>query len=378
MSVAVRRLPKIDPWVCIPALVLVGIGFVMIYSTTGVISREKMGDDLYYVKRQAAAFIIGFVCMLLAAKTSINRLKELSPFFLIVTLFLALLPLIPGIGDRAGGAQRWVQLPGVRFQPGEFAKLSFILFLAGYLARHENKLTEFKRGILFPGIMLSFVAALFLAQPDFGSTVVIALVCLAMLAASGIRLIYLGLGGVLLASSFAALVVISPYRLSRVISFLSPFSDSSGKGYQLIQSLIAVGSGQLYGVGLGQSQQKLFYLPAAHTDFIFAVIAEEFGFIGSVLTLLVFGVLMARGLQIARRHAADTFSFSLAIGLTLMIVAPALLNAGVVTGALPTKGMVLPLVGYGGSSLVVCMIGLGFLLALARDMHRPDTKYHRN
>ena len=374
MSISARRILRFDPLVWFPALLLVLIGFLMIYSTTGVISREKMGDDLYYVKRQAAACLVGLVFMLVLAKTSIARIKELSPFFLLITLVLAALPLIPGIGDRAGGAQRWVQLPGIRFQPGEFAKLSFIIFLAGYLARHESKLGEFKRGILFPGLLLSVVSALFLAQPDFGSTVVIAIVCLAMLAASGIRLIYLALGGALLLSSAAALVVISPYRMSRVVSFLSPFSDSSGKGYQLIQSLIAVGSGQLYGVGLGESQQKLFYLPAAHTDFIFAVIAEEFGFIGSVATLLLFGVLMARGLQIARRHAADTFSFALAIGLTLMIVAPAILNAGVVTGALPTKGMVLPLVGYGGSSLVVCLIGLGLLLALACEMHRPESK----
>ena len=374
MTLSARRLLKFDPLVWIPALLLVGIGFLMIYSTTGVISREKLGDDLYYVKRQAAACLIGIVLMFAIAQLSIKWLKEISPFFLLLTIFMAALPLVPGIGDRAGGAQRWVQLPGVRFQPGEFAKLGFIIFLAGYLARHESKLAEFKRGILFPGLLLSLVAALFLAQPDFGSTVVIAIVCLAMLAASGIRLLYLALGGAILLSSAVALVVVSPYRMSRVVSFLSPFSDSSGKGYQLIQSLIAVGSGQLYGVGLGESQQKLFYLPAAHTDFIFAVIAEEFGFIGAVITLGIFGVLMVRGLQIARRHAADTFSFALAIGLTLMIVAPALLNAGVVTGALPTKGMVLPLVGYGGSSLVVCLIGLGLLLSLARDMHRPESR----
>jgi cell division protein FtsW len=196
---------------------------------------------------------------------------------------------------------------------------------------------------------------------------VIIVVVLSMALASGVRFLHLGLCTVAVVIVLGTLVFISPYRMMRIVSFLSPFADASGKGYQLIQSLIAVGTGQVWGVGLGGSQQKLFFLPAAHTDFIFAVISEELGFVGGIAVLVAFLLLMWRGLLVAKSVRNDTFLFSLAVGLTMMIVAPALLNVGVVIGLLPTKGMVLPLVGYGGSSLMACMGVVGLLLGIKRE-----------
>ncbi len=342
----------------------------MVYSTTGIISQEHFGDPFYYLKRQIVAATIGIVLMFLASRVSAEKLREISAVFLPITLVLLALTLVPGLGDRAGGAQRWVGVGPIRFQPGEFAKLTFVIFMAGYLARHEGKLQTFSHGIVKPALIVAATGALFLIQPDFGSTVIIAMVTLCMGAVTGVRLIYLLMGAGIGALSLASLVVLSPYRLKRIVSFLSPWSDASGKGYQLIQSLIAIGSGQLTGVGLGESKQKLFFLPAAHTDFIFSMVSEELGFIGGAVLLMLFLVFLWRGVRLASRMADDAFCFSLSVGLTMLIVIPALLNIGVVSGVLPTKGMVLPLVGYGGSSLIASLIGVGLLLALARSRYR--------
>jgi cell division protein FtsW len=360
----------LDPYIVATTLALVAFSIVMLYSTTGILSGDRFGDPLFFVKRQMAAAMIGVVAMWLASRVKPEFLQKISPYLLFVCIFLLILPLIPGLGDSAGGAKRWVKLGPVRFQPGEFVKVLFIIFMAGYFSRHEGELKGFVAGVCKPLLMVAVVGALLLKQPDFGSTAVIAAVTVAMATASGIRFRYLGIAAVVLAVGLGSLVIISPYRLSRIVSFLSPMSDASGKGYQLIQSLIAVGTGQLSGVGLGESQQKLFFLPAAHTDFLFAVIAEELGFFGSVGIIALFLIILWRGVKLAGRLAEDTFSFSLAVGLTMLIVLPALLNVGVVIGLLPTKGMVLPLVGYGGSSLIACLVVIGLLLSFIRSAHR--------
>jgi cell division protein FtsW len=361
----------LDVGIVLTVLLLVGFSIVMVYSTTGVMAQEKFGDPLYFVKRQAVAALIGIVGMLGFSRVNIESLRKISPYFFFVCIALLLVTLIPGVGHRAGGAQRWINLGIIRFQPGELVKVLFIIFIAGFWARHETKLTEFGQGIVKPFSLVAVVAGLLLVQPDFGSAAVISLVTLGMAMATGVRLRYIVCAGVLLSICMGCLVLISPYRMQRILSFLAPFADASGKGYQLIQSLIAVGTGQITGVGLGDSQQKLFFLPAAHTDFIFAVVSEELGFIGGVVLLITFLVFLWRGLLIASRLAEETFAFSLAVGLTLLIVAPALLNIGVVIGLLPTKGMVLPLVGYGGSSLVTCLVAVGLLLALKRHHQKP-------
>lgn len=361
----------VDYLLIVSVLLLVGFGLVMVYSTTGIISQEKLGDSLFYAKRQCLSAFIGGAFMLLCMRIPSSLLRQISPYLLIASLLILILPLTPGIADRAGGASRWVKFGPIRFQPAEFVKVFMVVFMAGFLARHEHQITSFFHGIMKPIGVVALVAGLLLLQPDFGSSAVITVVVLSMLLASGVRLSHLALCTVVVIIAAGILVLISPYRMMRVVSFLSPFADASGKGYQLIQSLIAVGTGQLYGVGLGGSQQKLFFLPAAHTDFIFAVISEELGFVGGLVTIFGFLVVMWRGLLIARAVKHDTFLFGLAVGLTMIIVAPALLNVGVVIGLLPTKGMVLPLVGYGGSSLIACMGVVGLLLGIRRDSGEP-------
>jgi cell division protein FtsW len=369
-----ERMPQLyDMFIIAITLILIGVSLVMVYSTTGVTASEKFGDTFFYVKRQAMSCLIGLVLMLLLSRVDINIVKRCSPFFLPICVLLLLCTLIPGIGDSAGGAKRWVSLGFVRFQPGELVKVLFIVFIAGFLDRHEARLPSLQQGIIKPFLLVCLVSGLFLAQPDFGSAVVVASISFCMVAASGVRLRYLLIAGGILAFSAICLVLISPYRMKRIASFLSPFSDVSGKGYQLIQSLIAVGTGQTTGVGLGASQQKLFFLPAAHTDFIFSVVAEELGFIGAVMLLSLFLLFLWRGLMISSRLAEDVFASSLALGFTLLISLPALLNIGVVTGMLPTKGLVLPLIGYGGTSLVTCMAAIGVLLSLSRRVHLRDS-----
>jgi cell division protein FtsW len=362
-----RAPSPIDYLLVVTILLLVGFGLVMVYSTTGIVSQGKLGDSLFYAKRQLISAVLGGVVMVTCMQVPLGLLRRIAPYLLVASLLFLLLPLIPGIADRAGGASRWAKFGPIRFQPAEFVKVFMVIFMAGYLSRHEQQISSFISGIVKPFSMLALVAGLLLLQPDFGSTAVIIVVLLAMLLASGVRFTHMAFCCVVVGFVMGLLVFISPYRMMRVVSFLSPFADASGKGYQLIQSLIAVGTGQLYGVGLGASQQKLFFLPAAHTDFIFAVISEELGFVGGVCVIFCFLVVMWRGLLIARSVRHDTFLYALAVGLTMMIVAPALLNVGVVIGLLPTKGMVLPLVGYGGSSLIACMGVVGLLLGIRRD-----------
>lgn len=355
-----------EPIILALTIILICFSLVMVYSTTGVVSLEKFHDPYYYVKRQAFASIIGFGLLFLCSRAPLELYRKITPYFFVISLGMLLATYVPGIGDRAGGAQRWLNLGIVRFQPGEFVKLFFILFIAGYLARNENKLSEFVIGIVKPFAFVACVCALFLKQPDFGSSAIICIITLVLIGSSGARIKYLGLMGLSLLTGGAILVILSPYRMKRVTSFLQPWADPSGSGYQLIQSLIAVGSGNITGVGLGSGQQKLFYLPAAHTDFIFAVVGEELGMVGCMVLLSLFLLFLARGIILAGRVADDTFAFCVTLGTTLLVVVPALLNAGVVTGMLPTKGMVLPLVGYGGSSIMASLMGIGVLLSVAR------------
>lgn len=259
----------IDYLLVVSVLLLVGFGLVMVYSTTGIISAEKMGDSLFYAKRQAISACLGGILMVAAMRVPMDLLRRASPYLFAASLFLLLLPLTPGIADRAGGASRWVKFGPIRFQPAEFVKVFMVIFMAGFFARRESEIGSFIHGIVKPFSLVGIAAALLLLQPDFGSSAVIITVVLCMALASGVRISHMVLCTVVVAIVMGILVLISPYRMMRVVSFLSPFADVSGKGYQLIQSLIAVGTGQVSGVGLGASQQKLFFLPAAHTDFIF-------------------------------------------------------------------------------------------------------------
>lgn len=356
----------LDPILSALVLLLIAFGLLMVYSATGVAVGERYGDPLMFVRKQAIAVLIGFVLFAICYVIPVAAIKRVAPYALALAIFCAVLPIIPGLGLKVGGAHRWVGLGPLRIQTGEFAKLFAIVFVAGYYSRNEASLRSFVSGLLIPFAMLTPVFIGLLAQPDFGSCAVIALVTVAIGCGAGIKLRFMAFAVLALAIIAGLLIWMEPYRAKRIVSFLSPMDDASGSGYQLIQSLIAVGSGEISGVGLGASQQKLFFLPAAHTDFIFALICEELGFIGAVGLISAFTLFFVRGFKIAARLSASTFEFCLALGITSLVIIPALLNVGVVIGLLPTKGLVLPLVGYGGSAVMMYLAALGLLFQLAR------------
>ena len=344
-------------------LILCGIGSLMVFSTTAL-SSETGVTVLSFFNRHIVSLLLGFGLAFLAFKINPQTYKRLAIPLVIVSAFSLLLVLV--LGRSAGGAMRWIQFGGLRIQPGEFVKLVTVIAVATYIDRFKDRIGNFLYGVMLPMVVLSVFAVLFLLQPDFGSTAVIFLVAGAQLfLVAGIsHFLSLGMVAVVVGGF---LVALSPYRMRRFLAFLDPFSDPSSSGYQLIQSLIAVGSGGIFGEGMGVGRQKLFYLPAAHTDFIFAVISEEFGLIGALFVLLLFLIIMMRGVKIAFKLSHDLYLSSFAFGLTVLLVLPALLNMGVVLGMLPTKGLVLPFISYGGTAMLVSCIGMGMLLRLSME-----------
>lgn len=346
--------------------VLVGFGLLMVYSTSMAMSQSRFGTPYHFVSRQSVAAMIGFIGLLLMSRVSLDQVRRVSPYLLLAAIAVLILPLIPGLGHTANGATRWVSLPGIRFQPSELARPCFVIFLAGYFARQQSKLDRFSYSLLRPLLILGLVSSFLLLQPDFGSTAILAAITIGMALAAGVPWKHLLILAGSLISLGATLIMTSPYRFERVLSFLDPVKDRFGRGYQLVQSLIAVATGEFNGKGFGNSTQKLHYLPDAHTDFIFAVIAEELGFAGSITVIILFLLLLWRGCIIASRFTEDTFYFTLATGLTLLLVVPGLINIGVVTGVLPTKGLPLPFIGYGGTSMVSGLLIIGLLFGLSR------------
>ena len=357
---------KYDKWVLLVTILLTGFGALMIYSCTSVITpvfAKKGITEFYYFKRHMFTILIGFLFLLLTCKLKLSFLQKSAVPLLIISFILLVLVFLPGIGVSAGGARRWIQLWPSTFQPSELVKLSMVIFLARYLSSPDYRTDSFLSFIKPVLVMLAFQAAI-LKQPDFGAAMSLAVLTFAMLFLSGTRLRYLAS-----LSVFAVPVVImlamEPYRLRRITSFLNPWDDAQKSGFQLIQSFIALGSGGLTGVGLGSSIQKLSYLPESHTDFIFSIIGEEFGFIGVVVVIVLFLVLFLRGIEIANR-TKDSFVHYLAIGLSMMISLQALINFAVATGLVPTKGLPLPFISYGGSSLLVNMSAVGILLKISK------------
>jgi cell division protein FtsW len=354
----------IEPFLMAIVSLMVLFSVVMVYSTTGVSTPGSGGDPGYYVKRQLLALILGIVCGTVAYYLPLGVLRRWSPMGYPLAIFCLLMVLIPGLGVASGGAQRWLYLGPLRFQPGELVKVLFVFYLAGYFERHEADLGKFINGVVKPMLLVVPVGFLFLMQPDFGSFAVILCLSFSMAMVAGVRVAHFMICGITALLAITPIILISPYRMRRLLAFISPFDDATGSGYQLVQSLIALGSGEFLGQGLGRGQQKLHYLPAAHTDFIFAVIGEELGFVGCVAVLIAFSIILWRSLKLAHRFADDVFLCTLVVGLALFLVLPAFLNVAVVTGLLPTKGMVLPLIGYGGSSMMVSLTGVGLLLNL--------------
>lgn len=357
---------KYDRWLLIVTILLTGFGALMIYSSTSVITpalAKKGVSEFYYFKRHVFTILFGFSFLLIAYKLKTSFIKKMAVPLLIFSFVLLVLVFLPNIGVSAGGARRWIRLWPSTFQPSELVKLSMVIFLAKYMTMPGYRPDSFGSFIKPVIIMIIFQAAI-LKQPDFGAAMSLVFLTFTMLFLSGIKLRYVASLS-LLALPVIFKLAMEPYRLRRLTSFLDPWEDAQSSGFQLVQSFIALGSGGLTGVGLGSSKQKLSYLPESHTDFIFSIIGEEFGFIGVSIVITLFLILFVKGISIANR-SKDGFVYYLAVGLSLLIALQALINFAVATGLVPTKGLPLPFISYGGSALLVNLAAIGILLNISK------------
>jgi cell division protein FtsW len=346
---------------------LLTIGLLMVTSASIALADREHGDAFYFFERQLLAAALGLAAGWCMIKIPTRLWQSLGSWLAGVALALLVIVLIPGLGHTANGSTRWLSVAGINIvQVSEPARLMLLMYVADYAVRRNQELRSGMLGMLKPLLIVLFAAGLLLLQPDFGSAVLLLGMSFAVLFIAGARVrdvLMLVLPVVL---AFLALARFSPYRMRRVMGFWNPWADPYGDGFQLTQSLIAIGTGEWAGLGLGASVQKLFYLPEAHTDFIFAVIAEEFGLLGSLVMITLYGILIWRALAIARAAAARdaTFQAYVAFGLGIWLAIQALINLGVNMGVLPTKGLTLPLVSYGRSSLIVTLAALGLLLRI--------------
>ena len=346
-------------------LVLVGLGLVMVYSSSSVLANVSFGDSGFFLKKQSIRVFIGLVLMFAFSRLPLHWWARFSRPIMLVSLLSLLLVLAWG----HGAAQRWLSIPawgGLVFQPAEFAKLALVLYLADVLVRKRDELHDFSRGFIPRLLVVGFALLLIVLQPDLGTAIALGLIALIMLWVGGMRLHHLAGAGVLALLVIGLSLLHSKYQMRRLLSFIDPESDPPGS-YQLSQSLYGLGNGGFFGVGLGNSMQKEQYLPEPHTDFVFSVIGEEMGLVGTLAVLGLFAAFAFYGLRIGAR-AGDTYGFLVAVGITAMISTYALLNIGVVIGVLPTTGLPLPFVSYGGSSLMGNMAGVGILLGVARTV----------
>ncbi len=344
---------------------LFGIGLVQVYSSSYIFATESYGDGLYFFKRQILfTFLAGFT-LVAATQIPFELYRKWSWVLWPTAFILVAATFIPGIGVRVGGAMRWLQMPfGLRFEPSELLKISFSFLFASLVCKHQNHLRKVKWGWIF--LMITVPSALLLKQPDFGSFVIILLVAVALLFTIGLNLKWLVASAVAALPALYFVVWHSPYRRARVQAFLDPWSDPAQKGFQVIQSMLSVHSGGLTGEGIGQSQGKLFFLPEAHTDFTMAIFSEEMGFLGLVAILGLYIFVIFRGFQIAL-NSADQFKKLLVVGLILTFAVSVFINVGVVMGLLPTKGLTMPFLSYGGSSLLILSFLFGTILNI--EMH---------
>ena len=358
--------PSIDRVLIAATLLLLGVGIVMIYSASSVVAMMRYDDAGYFFKRQLLWAVLGVALMVITARVNVWSWQRLALPLLLATALLLALVLVPHVGVEVNGARRWLRLAGFSVQPSELTKLALICYLARYLSTHADRMGDFWRGLVPPLSVSGLLTLLVLVEPDLGTSFVMVSLTFMLLFVGRARLAHLG--GLALAALPVLIVLIaaSPYRRQRMLAFLNPWDDAQGSGFQIVQSFLAIGSGGAWGLGFGESRQKLFFLPEPHTDFIYSVIGEELGLIGCLIVLALFAIFVWRGLTIARQ-AESPFLQSLAIGITMMIGLQALLNMAVVTGLLPTKGLTLPLLSYGGSSLAVDLAAIGILLAIGRQ-----------
>jgi cell division protein FtsW len=353
-----------DILILVIALILVTIGTAMIYSSSSILAMERFKDAQFFLKKQIFFVVIGMGVMVLLTKLDYHYLKKLAYPGVILSIILLLLIFIPPLGIRAGGARRWLNLGFFSFQVTELVKICIVLFLAHFLTRKVNYLKSFSRGMLIPLLVTFFVIVLIALQPDFGATIMIAMILMLMLFLAGCRIRHLAGLTALLIPAAVWMIMFRSYRIDRLKVFLNPWNDPSNKGFQIIQSLLSFGSGGAFGVGIGDGMQKLFYLPEPHTDFILSVIAEESGFVGVAVVIFLFVVLILRGFMVAFR-APDLFGTLLAAGLTMVLAMGAFINIAGVMGLIPLKGLTLPFLSYGGTSLVMSLVAVGILLNIS-------------
>jgi cell division protein FtsW len=364
MSVPLKKTNP-DLILIIVTLSLLSIGLIMVYSASAIWADYKFDDSFYFAKRQLLFACVGVIAMFFIMNVDYWTWRTSGKLLIIVCFVLLLAVLVPGIGMERNGSRSWIGVGAFSIQPSEFMKLAMIAFLAKYLSERQKLITSFKKGML-PSLSLVFLAfGLIMLQPDLGTGTVMVGTCLVMIFISGARISHFVGLGLLGVAGFVGLVLSAPYRMERITSFLDPWEDPLGSGFQMIQSLYAIGPGGLFGLGLGQSRQKFFYLPEPQTDFIFAIISEELGFIGGSLVLFLFALMLWRGIRIAL-GAPDLYGSLVAVGIIGMVAIQVMINIGVVTGLMPVTGITLPLLSYGGSSLTLMLMAIGVLLNISR------------
>lgn len=361
----VKKRDKPDYLLIVSTLLLLMIGLIMVYSASAVWADYRFHDSFFFVKRQFLFAGIGIAVMLFVMNIDYWVWRKWSKVLLIVCFILLIIVLIPGIGLVRGGARSWLGVGAFSIQPSEFMKIAMIIFLARFLTENQKYITTFRKGLL-PSLSLIFLAfGMIMLQPDLGTGVVMVGTCIVMIYIAGARISHffgLGLIGLI---GLGALIISAPYRMQRITSFLDPWGDPLGSGFQIIQSLYAIGPGGIIGLGLGQSRQKFFYLPEPQTDFIYSILVEETGFLGGTFVLALFCIMLWRGISIAS-GAPDTFGSYLAVGIIGMVVIQVVINISVVTGLMPVTGITLPFLSYGGSSLTLMLGSIGILLNISR------------
>lgn len=344
---------------------LMGIGLVMVYSASSITSLNEMSDSLFYFKRQLMWVAIGLMALFLFSLIPYPVLERFATPLLVLAVTGLIVVLIPGVSREIGGAKRWLRLGGVGFQPSEFAKIAFVIYLSHAFTQSQQKIQDLARGVLPNLILMGILFVLILKEPNLSTAAIIGAVFFVLLFLGNGSILHLGFMGSCGIVLVASLIFQESYRMKRFLAFLDPWGAAQTTGYHIIQSLIAIGSGGVWGLGLSQSRQKVFILPERHTDFIFAIIGEELGLIGGIAIIALFMLLIWRGFYIASK-APDNFGFLLASGMTSLIGFQTLINLGVVLSLLPTTGITLPFVSYGGSSLVFLAIAMGILLNISR------------
>jgi cell division protein FtsW len=356
---------KADRWIVGATVVLVGLGIVMIYSASAIRAQERFGDPTFFLKKQVLWAALGLLAMVWAVTWDLKRFQRVTPILFLLSLLLLLLVLVPGVGVKINGARRWLRFFGLSFQPAELAKLAVVLFLASYFARRQDRLDSFLDGFLPPLLMTGLMAGLIIAQPNFGTAVILLLTAAVLFFVGHARVSHLLGTAALSLPGLLLMMWMSDHGRARLLALWNPSQVSARATYQLDQSFYALGPGGWLGLGLGNSMQKLFFLPEPHNDFIFAILGEELGFVGAVIVVAVFTVFLWRGTRTAIR-APDPYARYLAMGVTGLIVSQAVVNMGVVSGLLPTTGVPLPFLSFGGSSLVIMLFAVGVLLNVSR------------